>query len=218
MNLSIIYDIVDLNGGMTDVDRLTQLYAALSSVLAYKVPGDIAEVGCNRGHTGAFLQLVNHAESASAPRTLHVYDSFRGLPESSSEDRYLSPGELKTTPEELASVFEKWGAPLPEIHEGWFEETLPSALPAQIAFCYLDADYYESILTGLKHIVPRLAPGGVLIVDDYCDLDFAPRSWPGLPGVKKACDEYFGNLGLAVQPLVGTGDLSFAFYRRPTAS
>jgi hypothetical protein len=29
------------------------------------------------------------------------------------------------------------------------------------------------------------------------------------------CDDYFGPLGEAVQPLIGVGDLSFALFRKP---
>jgi O-methyltransferase len=64
-------------------------------------------------------------------------------------------------------------------------------------------------------VVPRLSPGGVLIVDDYCDPVLAPRSCDGLPGVKKACDAYFAEHGGSIQPLVGVGDLPFGLYRKP---
>lgn len=190
LNLSLIYDIAEANANMTDVERLTQIYAALSAVLAYNIKGDIVEVGCNAGHTAAFLQLINlsFAEAKRKPRELHVYDSFQGLPEASSHDQYLKPGELAVTVDELHSVFAKWGAPLPHVHRGWFKETLEKYLPSTIAFGYVDADYYESTMDALISVVPRLAPGGVLIIDDYCDRMFAPRAWEGLPGVKKACE------------------------------
>jgi O-methyltransferase len=112
-------------------------------------------------------------------------------------------------------VFRRWGAAPPVVHSGWFSETLDRELPNEIAFCYLDGDFYESIITGLEAVVPRLTGGGVLIVDDYSDLELAPKSWNGLPGVKKACDDYFTPRGISMQPLIGVGDLSFALYRKP---
>ena len=215
MDLKVIYELSEANSGMTDIERLTTIYAYLSSVLELGVPGAIAEVGCNIGYTSAFLQKINHSQSSGLPREVHVYDSFQGLPTPGTADQYLAEGQLSVSTDEFCANVKSWGVPLPEIHAGWFDETLEDSLPDEIAFCYLDGDFYESTLTGLQAVVPRLSPGGVLIVDDYCDLEYAPRSWDGLPGVKKACDEYFGASGLRVQPLVGIGDLSFALYRSP---
>lgn len=45
----------------------------------------------------------------------------------------------------------------------------------------LDTDFYESTLHELKHLYPRLTPGGVLIIDDY----------GSFYGARKAVDEYF---------------------------
>ncbi|WP_097275842.1 TylF/MycF/NovP-related O-methyltransferase [Streptomyces sp. TLI_55] len=55
----------------------------------------------------------------------------------------------------------------PLVHAGWITQTLPKSLPDQIAFAYLDSDRDDSILTGLEHCVPRLAPGALLVLDDY---------------------------------------------------
>jgi O-methyltransferase len=44
------------------------------------------------------------------------------------------------------------------------------------------ADCYESTAHELRHLYPRLAPGGVPIIDDY-------REWKG---AREAVDEYFG--------------------------
>jgi O-methyltransferase len=227
MDLSVIYRITDVTNGMSDVERLSAIYAYLSNVLDLRVEGALVEVGCNTGHTSIFLQMVNMAHSSTTtPRELHVFDSFQGLPESGVHDRchvrypdgserHLQTGDLAVTPEDLMRVFQEWNVDAPIVHPGWFDETLEAELPASIAFCYLDADFYDSILTGMRAVVPRLSPGGVLIVDDYCDPVLAPRSCDGLPGVKKACDAYFAEHGGSIQPLVGVGDLPFGLYRKP---
>ena len=38
---------------------------------------------------------------------------------------------------------------------------------SEIALLRLDTDWYESTRHELEHLYPRLAPGGVLIIDDY---------------------------------------------------
>jgi O-methyltransferase len=54
-------------------------------------------------------------------------------------------------------------------------------VPEQIALLRLDTDWYESTYHELVHLYPRLAPGGVLIVDDY-------GFWRGS---REATDQYF---------------------------
>ncbi len=113
------------------------------------------------------------------------------------------------------SAYNTWGKKLPTIHPGWFDETLPVELPEPIAFGYLDGDFYGSIMTSLKYCVPRMAPGGILIIDDYADVAANPGVWNGLPGVKQACDEYFGG-NSPVEPIILEGsDLPFGIYRHP---
>jgi hypothetical protein len=63
---------------------------------------------------------------------------------------------------------------------GKVEETLPAHAPEQVALLRLDTDWYESTRHELLHLFPRLARGGVLIVDDY-------GHWQG---ARKATDEY----------------------------
>lgn len=49
-----------------------------------------------------------------------------------------------------------------------------------IALLRLDTDWYESTVCELNHLHPRIAEGGVLIVDDYGHFR----------GQRKAADEY----------------------------
>lgn len=214
IDLRVVYRLAAANSDMTDIERLTNLFAFASRTLESNVEGDVVEIGCNRGYTSVFLQQIIASQSL-LPRTLHVYDSFEGLPEAGPDDQYLSDVDLSVSVDDLKRVFRQFDTHLPCIHKGWFADTLPKELPRSIAFAYLDGDYYESTLQSLKTVVPRLSAGGVAIVDDYADLELAPRAWDGLPGVKRACDEYFATSSLSVQPLVGSGDLSFGLIRRP---
>jgi hypothetical protein len=60
------------------------------------------------------------------------------------------------------------------------EKTIPSGAPETIALLRLETDRYESTRHELEHLFPRLAPGGILIFDDY-------GAWPG---ARKATDEF----------------------------
>ncbi|GAA0572007.1 hypothetical protein GCM10010172_65670 [Paractinoplanes ferrugineus] len=201
------------NEKMSDFERLTTIYWALSGALHYRVPGAVVELGCNAGLTSVWLaQIIQDLDPA---RELHLFDSFEGLPAPGELDTYLDKGDCSAARSEVEANFATWKLPQPRIHPGWFDRTLPESCPPQIAFAYLDGDFYDSIMTSLENVYPRLAPGGVILVDDYCDLDANPRAWNGLPGVKKACDTYFGVGSPLLEVVGGTGDLSFAAIRKP---
>jgi O-methyltransferase len=150
-------------------------------VLASGVNGDLVEFGCYVGTTSVFLQQ----ELKNTTKQLHVYDSFEGLPEKVDQD--LSPageqfkkGELFASKNQLIKNFKQLNLELPKIHKGWFSEVLRSDVPEEICFAYLDGDYYHSILDPLKAIWKNLAPGALIVIDDYQNEQ--------LPGVKKALD------------------------------
>ena len=50
-----------------------------------------------------------------------------------------------------------------------------------LALAHVDCDWYDSVRTCLERIVPRLVPGGVLVIDDY-------YRWSGC---RSAVDDYF---------------------------
>ena len=85
---------------------------------------------------------------------------------------------------------ETTGYPKERVHyiKGTVETTLieqlrSKALPSRIAVLRLDTDWYESTKAEFEVLAPRLAVGGLLIVDDYC-------SWAG---ARKATDEFLLN-------------------------
>jgi hypothetical protein len=67
--------------------------------------------------------------------------------------------------------------------KGMVENTLikNENLPDKISILRLDTDFYESTKKELEILFPRLATGGVLIIDDYGHFK----------GAQQAVDEYF---------------------------
>ncbi|MGI5169455.1 TylF/MycF/NovP-related O-methyltransferase [Spirillospora sp. CA-253888] len=213
MDNDVILALASENPGMGGVDQLVNIYWALSGVLAAGVPGAVVEVGCHEGRTSVFLRKV--ADHFAPGRELHVYDSFEGLPPPGPNDTdYSSPGQLRTRVEDLTRTFARWDAEPPHVHAGWFADTLPRELPDRVCFAYVDGDLYESIRTALTELYPRLSPGAIVIVDDYCDEVRSPRAFAGFPGVKKACDEFFADKPERISVLVGTGKLAFGYFRK----
>lgn len=212
MDNTIILKLAEDNPDMSDVDRLANIYHMLSQVLVFDVPGSVVEVGCNVGKTSVFLQMI--IERLAPDYELHLYDSFQGLPARGPYDDYLNQGDCLATKEQVLRTFHKWNQKEPFIHEGWFKNTLSQTLPERIAFAYLDSDFYDSILVSLQQVYPRLSPKAIVMIDDYCDLERNPKAWSGLPGVKKACDDFFCNKPEQVYVLAGSGDLTMGYFRK----
>jgi len=201
-------------GLMTNVEKRMNMFHLASQVLAYGVRGDLVEVGCHNGQSCVLLRKVIDYYDSS--RALHAYDSFQGLPERRAEDRDsysgFAKGGLRASQERLLDNFRSLGLKPPEIHAGWFKDTLPTQLPDRICFAHLDGDFYDSILTSLEHVYPRLSKGAVCLIDDYCD-PAVNKGWSKLPGVKRACDEFLADKPERVSGLYA-GDYSHGYFRR----
>jgi O-methyltransferase len=165
--------------------QLEVILNELQKVLDRGVPGDIVEFGCYIGTTSVFIQrmLLDRREKKS----FHVYDSFEGLPEKTNEDasragEQFQAGELSVSKKQFIHEFQKANQPLPVIHKGWFADLNTSDVPEQIAFAFLDGDFYTSIKDTLKLVWPRMQPGGVVIIDDYAR--------EALPGAARAVHQF----------------------------
>ena len=109
-------------------------------------------------------------------RKVWVADTFAGLPPPNPSRYPADAGDRHHTHEELAiplnevmdnfkayDLFDDQVVFLP----GLFAETLPLAPIKKLALIRLDGDMYESTITALDALYPKLSPGGYLIVDDY---------------------------------------------------
>jgi predicted O-methyltransferase YrrM len=92
---------------------------------------------------------------------LHGFDSFQGLPEAwlvHPAGAYSTHGEAPDLP------------PNVELHVGLFEDTLaPFArdLQGPVRFANIDCDLLSATRTVLAGIAPRVAPGTILVFDEY---------------------------------------------------
>ncbi len=187
---------------MTSRARVFALIIAVRYVVDYQVPGDVVECGVWRGGS---MQAVARTllERGDTDRTLHLFDTFEGMPPPTKEDRRLNgpaASELLATRERTASVWAvagledvqagmaQTGYPEDHIryHPGLVEDTVPSEAPERIALLRLDTDWYASTRHELEQLYGRVVPGGVLIIDDY---DY----WEGS---RQATDEFLAESGV----------------------
>ena len=183
---------------MTSVERQWALINAVRYAVRAQIAGDIVECGVWRGGAAMAAALTLLGEHAG-DRRLWLYDTFAGMTEPARDSdgsaavqewrrqRRSDGGNdwCRASLEDVRANMERTGYPADRIRyvKGPIEQTLrdPGNIPQRIAVLRLDTDWYESTRIELEQLYPRLAPGGVLIIDDY-------GYWQG---ARKAVDDFF---------------------------
>lgn len=163
------------------------------------IQGDFVECGVFAGTQIAAMAYA--LEKHNQKRTIHLFDSFEGIPQAGPEDdrtitdcigKGTGKGELISTGVSVCSVeqvqahMKQWGfADYSMVyHKGWFQNTVPASVSniSSIAILRLDGDLYESTKVCLEHLHPLVVKNGIVIIDDYA-----------LHGCKKAVHEYWAD-------------------------
>jgi hypothetical protein len=187
---------------MTSHEKGYYLHQAVRYVTAHGIPGAVVECGVWRG--GSMLNVAHTLVAlGSTDRDLFLFDTFSGMSEPTARDVHLgkrtAAAEMLETAtrdervwaiasiEDVREGFASVDYPDERVHfvEGKVEDTIPGHAPGQIAILRLDTDWYESTKHELTHLYDRLAPGGVLIIDDY-------GTWQGS---RDAMDEFLSATG-----------------------
>jgi len=189
---------------MTSTERLWSLINAVSYVTDTGVPGDFVECGVWRGGSVMTMALQLNRLGVT-DRAFWLYDTFAGMTAPTEADVEAGTGTraadmlAATAVDDGNNVWcvanrvdveanlRSTGYPMERftLREGDVRDTLLTDLPEQIAILRLDTDWYESTKLGLEVLYPRLAVGGVCVLDDY-------GHWQG---ARTAVDEYFAALG-----------------------
>jgi O-methyltransferase len=186
-----------------------EMLRVAAAILRRRAPVTVVEAGAGKGASTAKLSL---AVRAAGGGTLHVFDSFRGLPENDEVHQNLDGRTVRfrkgAFTGRLGSVrrtVETWGAPeVCVFHRGWFEDTLPE-FDAPVDVALLDVDLWSSTATCLRHLFPRLRPGGVLFSQDghlrtIADRLADPEFWRAEVGVAPPRIRGLGHEKLLVIP------------------
>lgn len=179
-------------------DALFDLHDQVRRIEEQRLDGTLIEAGCALGGSAIVM-----AAAKTPMRPLAVYDVFGMIPPPSEQDdqdvhdryREIVEGESKGIQgdvyygyqpnlyEKVKENFSREGFPIEqnnvELIRGLFQDTL--RIDGPIALAHIDGDWYDSVMTCLERIEPRLASGGALIIDDY-------HCWSGC---RKAVDTYF---------------------------
>jgi hypothetical protein len=182
---------------MTSNERVATTCDAIRFVDRYQVPGAVVECGVWAG--GNMMAAARTLISlGTSDRDLYLFDTFEGMTTPTDadvdiaghsaadllrrQDRRTGDVWCYASADEVRANLRSTGYPEQRLHfvEGPVEATIPDHAPSQIAVLRLDTDWYESTAHELRHLIPRVAPNGVLIIDDY-------GHWQG---ARRAVDEW----------------------------
>lgn len=209
---------------MTTSIRCRTLWDFSINIMKEGIEGDFVECGVWKGGSAGIMAQALKKSDPLGTRTLHLFDSFEGLPEPREEDGVqaieysggVSSGALRSVHQCEAGIeivkgflFEKLGFPKNRVvfHQGWFQDTIPvlGGDPRKISILRLDGDWYESTMVCLDHLYDRVSERGIIILDDY----FA---WEGC---KKATDEFRALKGITETIVRIDSDCGYWIKQRP---
>lgn len=199
----------------TSRERIVTLADAVEYVIRRNIPGDFVECGVWLGGS-AMVIAKTLVRLGIRDRQIWLYDTFGAMPQPADGDREVNKDYAGRLPPRLTSDAAP-GRYLPRVCEnlrstgyplslvrcvcGLIEETIPATVPEEVALLRLDSDWYSSTAHELEHLYPRLALGGVLIVDDYGHYQ----------GARKAVDEYFERSPILLTRVDYTGRMALKF-------
>lgn len=171
------------------VRKLVRIEAALAEIRRRNVPGDIVEYGVALGGSAILL-----AAQATGGRRFFGLDVFAMIPppqsekdDAKSKERYraIATGNARGLGgdpyygyrddlyEHVSAQLARYGTAVDgqriNLVKGLFQDTLPTLGLEQIAFAHIDCDWYDPVRYCLAETAARLAPGGLMVIDDYND-------------------------------------------------
>jgi O-methyltransferase len=140
------------------------LYQLLKSIIENNVPGDIAEFGSFRGHSGYLIART--LQALGSKKRLYMFDTFEEFPsETLGVDHFWNKSHHVDF-ENVRSKFINFDNVT--LVKGDFTQTLASSGLGPVALAYVDCDSYRATRYLFDALLPeKLSPRGVLACEDY---------------------------------------------------
>jgi O-methyltransferase len=151
------------------------------------IEGDLAEVGV---YTGGSAKLIREA---NGNKTLHLFDTFEGLPSVEAIDQpQFNKGQYAASFEDVKNYLKNYQSV--HLYKGLFPFTATAIEDRKFSFVHFDVDTYESTRNCLEFFYTRMNRGGVILSHDYLSA----------AGVRRAFDEFFSNKLESIIEMSGT--------------
>lgn len=157
---------------MLNVERLYLYLDALHKTR--EVSGDAVEVGCFQGATAAFAHRF--LAGIGVTRKYLCIDTFGGFPKEQfaadaalGTEAFLEPAFAANSQKLVRKLLDMWGCEEIQLLKSDIVQLPPDNLPEKIAIALIDVDIAEPTKAALQKIMPRMSPGGIILIDD-CDM------------------------------------------------
>lgn len=154
-----------------------------SAIHCAPLDGSFAEFGVYRG--GCTFMVLSECRPR-AGRSVFLFDTFSGIPDTNLTDQEKSTGLAgRLADASVAEVQNRLAAWQDQIRivQGDVFETLKTTETGPLAFVHLDLNAAAPTELALEYSWSRLVPGGMLVFDDY--------GWAGLEEQRKIIDRFF---------------------------
>jgi O-methyltransferase len=158
-----------------------RLYTLWQAVEAAPDGPPLIEIGSYRGGSARFI--ADSLLAAGRSPKFYLCDTFSGHPRTHEEYDTAHRDVNKfddTSAEEVRRFLVDY--PSLEVVVGDIVETAPKLGEDVFGFVHVDVDVFPATDFCLRHFAPRLAPGAMLVIDDY--------GFTTCPGAKRAADDF----------------------------
>lgn len=145
---------------------------------AVSLNGDLCEVGVYKGGTARLLARTSQASG----KTVHLFDTFEGMPETDRQRDIHSKVDFNDTSLEAVKDFLSDCSNV-SFYQGMFPETSNHIEKLKFSLVHVDVDIYKSVLDCCSFFYSRLCKGGIIVFDDY--------GFSSCPGARLAVEEFF---------------------------
>lgn len=128
------------------------------------IPGDVAEFGSFRGHSGWLMARL--LQEYRSDKNLYMFDMFEHFPAEEIGVDYFWSGTHTVNFDEVQGKF--GGLDHVRFVKGDFTQTFETSDVRQLAMAYIDCDSLRATRYLIDTVLDRyLSPGGLVVIEDY---------------------------------------------------
>jgi len=208
------YNNLLLSGDTGRIRKLLVRYELFKMTL--DTPGDIVECGVFKGAGWMYWAKLLHIYAPGEQKKVIGFDTFSSFAgdlldyEHESAKLFVSEAAFEgIDPKEILHSAHAFGFKNTELVAGNVSETLPKYVKDnpgfRISLLHLDFDTYHGTTNALNHLYDLVAPGGLIVLDEY-----GKRGW----GESDAVDQFFKEKNVGINSVRHSYQPT-AFIRKP---
>src|ERR1700730_9803803 len=159
---------------------------------AAKLPGDFVECGVNEGWLS--LTICNYLDFNAFGKSFFLLDTYDGIPSEQISERESARAALHHYVDCYEATKTRFAAfPNAKLIKGRVPETLLTASIDRISYLSIDMNIAKPERDAIEFFWPKLATGGVVVLDDY--------AFSGYDAQHETMDEFAAKMGVSILTL-----------------